>query len=913
MSLLGDLWGGVPASLEGSETSAKERKGKTAEGISGTRPGYTYAQAACSSSSGELTTAGQRRNEPRMDKKVVVGAKRPRSPREGACGRCFRSSHSTADCRHQVVCLRCSGVGHVAARCPVDDRRSPRRRKVHVRSKLSGGKGGVPERERVDGRLPEKVSRTQERGEGGMTEGERTRLKVNCASLSLSISPESYELREELAKVAVLSLVGGNVNEGSVLEILPSILNTKMAGPAVPLNENSFLLPFENRDVVREVVKLGSFDAMTRDGKCRLNLAHWTAELGTSGRADGEGQWISIWNLPLHGWCWRIIEQVLRPVGDLITLSKASEPHKKFVKALVRRRRGVVLPMELDFSFGMRRYFILFTEERGVLPEFCRTSGRYVLWETIRNGGVLATERPLPQREVMEEKGKSTMAPVAGEGLRGDERRKGITMERSGEGGSKTGVPVRRGGITILQRRAEDKNEKGSLPSLQSPSVERSSHGEDLGSTPLVELSSRGEGSRLNLHGGPPEGGPRRPTVVARTVGLCTLASGARVSELEDEMRHDAVKGRSSRDERVAWRVKRPVAGAADRAVTLGKQRVVEVVAVDADDDEVVADEVDALTQSEVDAGVEDLMLEQVKDYEAVKASQLVGSDWRLGLSPTVASSGPGERLMGLDPIAEEVGHDLGLIQEDGLDEVKFGSGDPLLLCEVDRSMGGPIHSSGTLVSRERDLQSRGRHPLTGENSLMGGGLEVFDIPSNIDFGDVTVQPEVVPPTGFIWKLSEGVWALFPVSLRGDKCERPSVPDLQEGHGDSLSADKLTSEGDEDSDDSVSEFARNLRELLPGLQVSSSAGGKEPPVGSRRSERQKKPSSRFNAEAGFIPEPPRSTKKKTVQEGVTEDGAKARLDDTMATVRRSLEFLESKNQRDRGDSTAEEAPDRSIE
>lgn len=38
-------------------------------------------------------------------------------------------------------------------------------------------------------------------------------LAVNKASLSLSLSPESYELREELAKVAVLSLVGGYVNE----------------------------------------------------------------------------------------------------------------------------------------------------------------------------------------------------------------------------------------------------------------------------------------------------------------------------------------------------------------------------------------------------------------------------------------------------------------------------------------------------------------------------------------------------------------------------------------------------------------------------------------------------------------------------------------------------------------------------
>ncbi|XP_039117658.1 uncharacterized protein LOC120253386 [Dioscorea cayenensis subsp. rotundata] len=43
------------------------------------------------------------------------------------------------------------------------------------------------------------------------------------------------------------------------------------------------------------------------------------------------------------------------------------------------------------------------------------------------------------------------------------------------------------------------------------------------------------------------------------------------------------------------------------------------------------------------------------------------------------------------------------------------------------------------------------------------------------------------------------------------------------------------------------------------------------------------------------------------------DGAKAKLEDTMAIVRGSLEFLESRSQRDRGDCTAEEAPYRSTE
>lgn len=123
----------------------------------------------------------------------------------------------------------------------------------------------------------------------------------NRASLSLPLSLESYELREELVKVAVLFMMGGFVNEECVMEIIPSILSSKMAGPIMALKETSFLIPFESRDEVREMVKLGTFEAMTKDGKCQLSMVHWTAEFGALGRVDGEGQRVCVWNLPLHG------------------------------------------------------------------------------------------------------------------------------------------------------------------------------------------------------------------------------------------------------------------------------------------------------------------------------------------------------------------------------------------------------------------------------------------------------------------------------------------------------------------------------------------------------------------------------------------------------------------------------------
>lgn len=97
-----------------------------------------------------------------------------------------------------------------------------------------------------------------------------------------------------MAKVAVLSIVEGFVNEDSVLEVIPSVVNTKLAGPITPITKNSFLLPFANREEVCDMVKLGTFKVKTKDGPCSLKLAYWSAEFGAIGRVTGEGQWVLI-------------------------------------------------------------------------------------------------------------------------------------------------------------------------------------------------------------------------------------------------------------------------------------------------------------------------------------------------------------------------------------------------------------------------------------------------------------------------------------------------------------------------------------------------------------------------------------------------------------------------------------------
>lgn len=187
--------------------------------------------------------------------------------------------------------------------------------------------------------------------------------RFSRSSLSIPLTPEIEKVRDDLASVAVLSLEQGHVNDSTLMEVAPSILNRTLAGPITPLTDCSFLVPLANREEVRDVCKLGNFTIVIKDGPCTLKLAPWSAEIGAVGRTSGSGQWMHLWNFPLHGWSWCTIAEVVKPVGVLVAFSQATTHYKQFLSVLVRRRVGVVLPFELDLSVGMRRYTVLITGE----------------------------------------------------------------------------------------------------------------------------------------------------------------------------------------------------------------------------------------------------------------------------------------------------------------------------------------------------------------------------------------------------------------------------------------------------------------------------------------------------------------------------------------------------------------------
>lgn len=101
---------------------------------------------------------------------------------------------------------------------------SPRRKRLHVRSKklTSNNLPALPREEPIQVNV-------------ATTNHQPSRL-----SLSLSHTPEIEKIREDLAKVVILTFIEGFVNGSSILEVAPTIINRSLAGPITPLNECSF-------------------------------------------------------------------------------------------------------------------------------------------------------------------------------------------------------------------------------------------------------------------------------------------------------------------------------------------------------------------------------------------------------------------------------------------------------------------------------------------------------------------------------------------------------------------------------------------------------------------------------------------------------------------------------------------------
>lgn len=179
---------------------------------------------------------------------------------------------------------------------------------------------------------------------------------------------------------------------------------------------------------------------------------------------------------------------------------------------------------------------------------------------------------------------------------------------------------------------------------------------------------------------------------------------------------------------------------------------------------------------------------------------------------------------------------------------------DPILICEVGHGLGWkyggtmePTNQStfsilekvaGLVVgldlgpngSSDTGLEARG----TGVGDTVEPNQNSMVHATGGSLGDPGAMPAMAPSSGFKWHFLSKFWALVPVNFSSHLGLEHNEGDGSDIHMAVNASPKIISE----SDDSSTEFERNLRVLLPNLHSEKDT---KLPAGTRRSERPKNP------------------------------------------------------------------------
>ncbi|KAM0941644.1 putative virus X resistance protein-like, coiled-coil [Dioscorea sansibarensis] len=177
-------------------------------------------------------------------------------------------------------------------------------------------------------------------------------------SLSIPITEEILRSKNELKKTSIISVISGQTSEKHLQEELPVVLNLSGGVKVSPFGINTFVISFHSEKDSRTAESMGLIQLDGRHGLCTVSLVPWSPELGSMGAATGSYRRITVVNLPLHCRDWATLVELVKPAGDLVAVQKDDKVTLEFVYVLVRLRRVINLPLELELTVGMRQYLI---------------------------------------------------------------------------------------------------------------------------------------------------------------------------------------------------------------------------------------------------------------------------------------------------------------------------------------------------------------------------------------------------------------------------------------------------------------------------------------------------------------------------------------------------------------------------
>ncbi|KAH7666770.1 Zinc finger CCHC-type protein [Dioscorea alata] len=743
--------------------------------------------------------------------------KRHRSPElEVTCKRCLRPGHAVEDCRHQLTCRRCNGVGHFAARCP-----------LKYSNPKSSEKPG-PRKAKTPQFTPKPLLHIPV---------PRPNPETRSLRVSLPITEAIIQSKEDLRRRVIIKVTAGNASVRSLHAALPKRLKTDQCENITPFGDD-FILTLFSAQAASAIVKLNSLSLETSHGPCSIKFSLWTPEFGSHAVAAGIYNWIRLTNLPLHCWNWDSIVAVLKPLGDLIFVRKCEDVSLEHMKALVRLNSPTSFPIDLTVDVGVRSFKVRLEDDGSHVIRSKIIHGPVAASNSLKTSPALPSQPPPassgnPLRFTREEKGKAPLPSTR-------------SVESSDFAVASHSDPV-------ISRKAAISNSDDQ---------------------PLDKVGRSSDDQRAVI--------PRIPPI-----------SGARIGEGDSLCMHS--------DDVSAERT----------------------TSVDLPRDQLAADSFGPLQLSSlprdmdpdssnnsnlISSRSEEINLEKLHRDEAIPDQPYFPSSD----DPAM----PRDSLRLETPIKPSFN---ALLPRDGISNLIAQADHTQSVSTLSGStMPNPLHANLIhpnsenckniiLASNINSLTSSGIKLSTtvNENSLssQSNSLEKDDLPTHLRL----LPPTIPIPEGYKWIFIHGGWTLVP-SINSDKffsqdptppstpLEVPSDEELVDwGEDEEFPTDEITEDdhflseenlphlqADQPSDDLLVDLIPDTAPSLisgksflaeptavviptdPPPASHSSVSSLQPPIQKnvRRSDRTKKPSGRWNEEAGFIPHPPRSSKKK---------------------------------------------------
>ncbi|KAJ0969632.1 hypothetical protein J5N97_022509 [Dioscorea zingiberensis] len=160
-------------------------------------------------------------------------------------------------------------------------------------------------------------------------------------------------------------MVSAKTVTGALTVALKAFTNKENWGwAAKPFLDGRYMVACPTAEAARELEKGGVLHLP----KFSLRFEPWTADLWETEKADGERRWVTIYHLPIFCWDRDSMALLLKPIGDLVYVNEQGAIAMEQIRAVVRIRRGQLLPAMIKASIDHRKYTFTVDLERGEAP-----------------------------------------------------------------------------------------------------------------------------------------------------------------------------------------------------------------------------------------------------------------------------------------------------------------------------------------------------------------------------------------------------------------------------------------------------------------------------------------------------------------------------------------------------------------